>query len=438
MSGARKGAPSTLFEAGLAALIVLALFRVCWFYLADGYLPPPFFDQPDDTFMDWYNTAYWAHRRGAFSQWLTVYPPVSFVLLKLLSLPDCYLSSGDAGRQCDPVGAYVVTGLLGLNLVLCYLAFRQIDSRTAAPRAVAVALGMPMLFAWERGNLILPCFTAFVLGHSRILRSARLKWACVALTANFKPYLALPLFGWALRRRWRWVEGVAVAGVLIYAASFTFYGDGSPMQLQSDIRAFVLNKNIVSLSNIEYATSYAPLVKLLKTNLPIMRFTGSRPIEVVETVAPMLMRLGAAGVLACLLGAWWRPAALSITRVSALTLTLLMTLSDPGGYAIVFVVFLLFLEPWRGPATGLAIVSAYLLCLPLDLPVATIAHVSGPAWLSGQSVTHDLAVTAGMLVRPLLLLLLEYGLVAASLSQLLRHLLWSDDSGPRAGRSSSP
>ena len=54
-------------------------------FFANGFLPAPFVFDVGDTFMDWFNTAYWAHNPGAYSVWGTIYLPLSFVLTGLLA-----------------------------------------------------------------------------------------------------------------------------------------------------------------------------------------------------------------------------------------------------------------------------------------------------------------------------------------------------------------
>jgi hypothetical protein len=40
----------------LAGIILTAIYKITVFFFSAGYLPPPFFDEASDTFMDWYNT----------------------------------------------------------------------------------------------------------------------------------------------------------------------------------------------------------------------------------------------------------------------------------------------------------------------------------------------------------------------------------------------
>jgi hypothetical protein len=407
-------------EFGLSILIIVALCGVASVFVSGGYLPPPFFHNTDDTFMDWYNTAYWAHNPGAYEEWLTVYPPLSFEFLKLFSISSCYEFAGNFVRHCDPVGYYAISAFLILNAILTYFIFRHSDSRTVWPRTLAMALGMPMLYAWERGNLIIPCFTFFLLGHGRLLRSAWLKWLCVAVTVNFKPYLVVVLLGRIIRRQWRWAEGCGLACLLLYLVSYILLGEGNPQEFLYDIKLFSEHTVVMSLDAAMYSSSYKAILEFLRTTFPIMKFIGSRPMEIMEWLLPLTMRLGEIGVAACFAGALWRPAVLSTQRLAALSMALVLTITNPGGYAEVFLVFFVFFEPWRGAGRCLALAAAYLLCVPWDFQLVKIAHEVEDSYLSGRTVGHDLAVTFGQVLRPGLVLLIEYGLVIASIGDLWR------------------
>ena len=55
------------------------------FLYLNGYLPVPYFYEPSGTFMDYAAPATFAHRGGAYDAFQTIYPPLSYVLLKFMS-----------------------------------------------------------------------------------------------------------------------------------------------------------------------------------------------------------------------------------------------------------------------------------------------------------------------------------------------------------------
>ena len=77
------------------------------------------------------------------------------------------------------MGVFILPLIIPINIVISYLIYRKIEPRTAILRALALGFGMPMLFAWERGNLVIPCLTVFMLGHGRLLKPAWARWLCL-------------------------------------------------------------------------------------------------------------------------------------------------------------------------------------------------------------------------------------------------------------------
>ncbi len=412
---------STVIEFLLATLILFATYKIAIFFFSAGYLPPPFFDEASDTFMDWYNTAYWAYRPGIYSEWMSVYPPLSFLFLRLFSIRACYNDDPFASRVCDPVGVWVITIFTVINVYLIYKDFKKADKINALPRTLALGLGLPALFAWERGNLIVPCFTLFILAHGRALRWTWLRWICFGAMANLKPYLVIVVIGKLIRRKWRWVEGCALACLLVYVVSYIVLGRGSPLELYADTVIFSGSPGSISLDFIEYATTYNSMLDILKTALPLMHFIGSRPMELVELVVPWAMKLGLVGVLLCYAMAVWKPYVLSSYRLSAMSIVLLLTISrGAGGYAELFLIYFVFQEKWEGIGKIVALVTAYILCVPMDFMIIKIIHAVTDSYLSGRAVGYDFGLTLGAVARPGLLLILEYALVAASLMDLYR------------------
>jgi hypothetical protein len=438
----RQGAPSNIgvyIEYSMAVVVLFAIYNVFAFFYSAGYLPPPFFDQSLDTFMDWYNTVYWGYRPGTYDEWYSVYPPFAFLFMKLFSTPACYDVSSVIARDCDPLGAWTITGFTIINAFLLYFDYRKSDVRTALPRTVALGLGLPALFAWERGNVIVPCFTFFILAHGRTLHKTWLRWLCFGIMVNLKPYLLIVIIGRIIRRYWRWVEGCGVACVLIYVASYMIFGKGSPLEIISDTITFSGIPNVISLDFIEYSTTYGAILDILKSQLPLMHFIGSGPMEFVELTAPWAMKAGLWGVLACYAAAIWRPSAFSNHRLAALTMVLLLTISrGAGGYAELFLFYLVFLEKPKSVGQIIALSVAYILCIPWDYMLVRIVHTITDSYLSGRTVGYDFGVTLGAVARPGLLLVMEYALVAASLMDVYRSLKRDHLVGGEAPRGYAP
>ena len=408
-------------ETGFVILVVASVLHTALFLFATGYLPQPYFYGSQSFFTDWSASAYYAINPGAYTAFYSVYPPLSFVFLRLTSLHACYrLADIFASRECDWLSQAVMAAFYFVTIPLVFKAYWVLNRRTAWMRTVAICLGLPILYAIERGNLIVPCFTFYVLGHGRILKSARLRWLGLAISINFKPYLILTLFGPLLRRRWRWFEGCAVAGLLVYLVTYALEGAGDPITVLTNIGLFATSDARGIFERATYASSYVPVMDLLPSNFPLMYFTGSRPIEILEKLLPAMIDAGKLGILACFAGTLFRPAVVPVSRLAALGLCWVLTAQDPGGYAVLFLLFLVFMEPWRGVGRIMALVIAYLLSLSADIVVVKFAHEIISSGLTKQVAGYDLGATVGMLARPALVLLLEYALIVTSLVDVFR------------------
>ena len=409
-----------LVEWLFGAAILAGIAGLVWDVLVLGYLPDPFLHAKSDSFNDWYNPAYWANNHGVYSEWRSIYPPFAFVFVRLFSKPECYRYSVDAARGCDPTGIVVITLLTLVNFILAWRVFRKVDASTALPRAIAVGLGFPVLYAWERGNLIVPCFTAFILAYGNLLRSAWLKSLFAAFSLNFKPYLILALAGRVVKRDWVWLEWCGLSFVAIYCVSYVLIGDGDPLTIARNTLSFA---HTPGLDLISFTTSYTAILTILDQPWPIIELIGSRPIEMAELLIPLPIYIGMIGVLACFAYAVWRPTSLTRTRLSALMLMLFMSISTvPGGYSVEYAVFFIFYERWRGFGQTLSILCAYLWCIPFDVTFVNVIHDLGFSFLGQRVVEFDLAISWGQLLRPGLLLLMEYGLIYAATADIIQDL----------------
>jgi hypothetical protein len=267
----------------LVALFTLgSLVRVAYLLVLNGYLPAPYFYEPSDTFADWFNTAYWARDNGTYDVWSTLYPPVSFVFLRLLTLDRCYItprsfdpSVGYDARSCDWLGLLSIAVLYIVDVYLIYRMFRRRDQVTALPRTICLGLGWPMLDGLERGNLVLAAFMFLILAVGPMLRSTAKRAVFAGLAINFKVYLIAAFVPLLLKRKWRQVEWVLIATVLVYLVSYAILGRGTIVEV---VRNLVSWNNIIITQPLDLwmSTSYTPLLTLIKgDDFPTVGILGS-------------------------------------------------------------------------------------------------------------------------------------------------------------------
>lgn len=416
--GARIG--PLLIEIALALAVLASLVWTALHFRTFGYLPQPFVFDTNDTFMDWFNSAYWANNPGVYSVWRSIYPPLSFAFLDIFSLPGCYLESPFHARDCDWLGRMTIYALYLLDVALIWLSFRKADPRTAPMRTLALALGLPLLFTLERGNLILVAFTCFMIAHGPLTSSKRWKLLASAAAINFKPYLLLPVLAYAVKREWRMLELAGIATVALYLATLAWVGAGTPMELVSNTANWVVFQSGQVFNEVNYSTSFASFLAIREADMPVLQFVPSRMIETIETIVPLAIVTTQAIALIALLAAWVQPGAVPLHRLALLLFGAYVVGQSPGGYAQTFLIFLVFLEAWRAPGPIVAVICGYLLCLLGDWQIARVLEITSDSWLSGRTVMPDFGLTYGHFIRPALVILIIWALACDSVVRVAR------------------
>ncbi len=402
----------------LAGLVLAAAVAAFLFLRRFGYLPSPFYHFKNDTFLDWYEPAFWAHRPGPYAQGQAIYPPLAFDLLRFLTRAECYGQSPESARVCDASGYLVTTLFLPINFLLALMAFRRAGVTAAVSRALALSLGASMLYGWERGNLVLPCFAAFTLGIGALAPRSAFRFAAQALCINLKPYLLIVPFTAFLRRRWREAFGVGVASAALYLISAWALGAGGPMELGHNLLAFMTAPADRRYGVFQFSTTYDSLLQVLAYSAPLRDYLGPGLVAVMRILAPILMGASCGAAALCLFGALARPEAISAERAAAIGFSIMFVFASPGAYALIFLLFLVFQEAGRGWGVRLAVLAAYLWCIPWDYNLAPVMHESNFSFLAGRPVGFELSLTLGELLRPALVLLIQVGLVMDTLPRL--------------------
>lgn len=412
----------------LAMPIVAGIGYTIWFFVTHHYLPQPFFYEPSGTWMDWYSLTQWSQHPGAYNIAQTIYPPLSFVLMRLFTFPHCYaLTYSEEARSCDWIGGVVLTIMWLINMPLTYLTYRKIDRRTAIPRAFAMSCGFPMLFAFERGNLLTFCYACLLLGFGPLLKSARLRWFFAGLAVNFKVYLISAIVAPLLRRRWIAVEGMIVCAILIYLTTWYILGEGSPAEVVRNINNYSMGFGAAAALDLWFPSSYIPVETLLTGTFPIYVVLGSQQVDVILTGVIVFTRIVQALILLAAAGAWFRPEAVPPHRVVYLAIALALSASEVGGYTEMLMLVFVFMERWRGFARPAAIVIAYFLCISFDVSLGNLPPVVRDSFLGHVEVIAEYGVGIMSLLRPGLCLIIAALLAGVTLSEVwadIRHQGW--------------
>lgn len=417
--GAWSGPPP---EIGLAVLVLVGVAIVTWRFWQNGVLPQPFYYHVSKSFMDFSTPAVWANNSSAYGQQHSLYPPLSFVFLHAVTLKSCYTLGDMGARDCDWLARAFLLTIFLVNLSVVFATYRIADVRTALPRTIAMGLGLPMLYALERGNLIIVCFTFFVLGYGDLLRHRWMRWLALALSMNFKPYIGLVAMPLVIKRHWPWVVGVGLLSVAVYLVTLVTYGSGGPLEIISNDSHYAVAASKGGFSDLYYATAYWPLIRLLQAVPPELYLASAPVAGVCSLVLTIALRVAQVASLACLVAAAFRPHGADLRRLGALVAGVSITAFTTGsaGYAQIFLFFLLFFEPWRGVTRITLLVATYLLCIPLDHVFLPVGQERAFSYLGGREVLTHYGVSVGQIVRPGLLLIIQYGLIILNVGDIFR------------------
>lgn len=414
--------PANWFEPAMALGVLALLVRAAYFFSQNGYLPQPFFYDPHDTWMDWFNPAYWAYEPGTYDSWGSIYPPLSFVFLRIFSISHCYANGADpyAVRGCDWVGLATVHAFWLLNLVLLWFSFRKIDKSTALWRTIALGFGLPTASGLERGNLVVVCFTFVILAFGPLLKSARWRWIAAGMAINFKVYLIAGIFPQLLRRKWLWFEGALISTIAIYCVTFAIFGTGTPLDIYRNITDLTGGAGNFSLTDLWNSTTYSAFIATLSSQYLVLAGSlGSRNIDFLMNVLPVVQMVGKVVVGSAAVAAWYRPEAITMHRLTFLGLGFAMTASETGGYTECFLIFLVMHEPWRGWGRKIALISGYILLLPGDIPVDQLPMSAMDSYLAGHTVFVTYYVSVGHFLRPAVVLLMVCSLAITTVFEVL-------------------
>lgn len=417
--------PFPLMESLLAALILGGITYCGWHLAYFGYLPSPFFYEPMDTFADWFNTAFWARQDGAYDTWGTIYPPLSFVALRMFTLDYCYpptrMFEGSPGydpRGCDWLGLVIMGVFFVLNAVLTYLTFRKIDPRTAPMRTICVAAGMPMLSVLERGNLLLITYTCVILAFGPLVASARVRWVFAGLAINLKVYLIGAVAAILLKRRWLWAEGALIAIVLVYLVTLAIFGDGTPQQIIDNIQSFTQNRAAGILDGWS-AFTYIPFASVVELgSFPLNQIIGSKPVDILEVVLPMLRWITLGLIALAAFAVWLRPDLYSPSRAVLLGIATALSASESGIYTLIFIFLFVMMEPWRGFGRKWAIIACYLLAIPLDYNIDTLPEGVTSLYFTGAEGFITRHIVLGPFIRPLIIMTIIWAITLTTLREI--------------------
>jgi hypothetical protein len=383
-----------------------ACFAYCVYFLGkNGYLPNPFFYDKSDTFMDLFNTLHWAYDDGRYTEWGSIYPPLNFIFLRALGFLFSGVDHGTAAFMREQ-SSFVIAGLGLIYLTVPAFVLKtkcwQNFPNTRVEKALlycAIILSPPMLFALERGNLILlaPVLLALTISTHGIRRCI-----CIALLINLKPYFVLLMLFYVARKNFKELSICVAFSGLIFLVTGIFL-DTHFFLFFSNLLNFSHANGIFSLREMmAMPSSVSAFSYVLKTPAAIAQLSGH--------VDPTLISIGVSLIeaakwmsLALALGIVF--AKVSVMRDAEIFAVLVVLISNlgvwVGGYTLIlYVVFIPIFILLR--TQKLVIGLLLLIALPFDL-VPLIRESIGVqySFLSNSYLSINWSLGFGSVIRPI-------------------------------------
>jgi len=398
------------------ALALLVQFCAVGYYATYlqhyGYLPSPFVYDKSDTFMDLYNTLWWAENDGRYSVWGSVYPPLNFLILKtirILFYPNMEVALPTDLRQLQLAPAYLLSALhvLAPFVVVSFPGWKIGTPVFRIAAATVIAISPPLLFSMERGNLIIICL--FLLPFL-FEEKGNFRTLAIALLINIKPYFAVLLFGFLIAGDIRrFLQATALAGAI-----FIFTG----LALDANFPLFLTNlvgfaQNDTVLSGREVLALPSSISAFSHTLDTIVRSSTSPAIYVngVTELSEFIELVKTGLLLATLALVICARRHLSVQEVMAALLAIVINAGVwVGGYSQIF--YFACIPVFFGMRLrAIHIALVVMMFMPLDL-ITLANNQLNPSWayLSSSIVDVVWQIGLGSLIRPMLNVLLLFSL----------------------------
>lgn len=354
--------------------------------------------------MDFFQPLYWSDNDGRYTVWTSVYPPLNFIFLKLVKLtflgsanfPDSF----ELRASAFPVVLFILLSYLLAPIIV--LRTKLWNSFTGTEKTLLyfiIILSTPMLFALERGNLIIYAliFLPFVLSSAGLFRVL-----CIAVLINLKPYLALLFFFFLIRRNWKdfWLctllSGMlfAIPGILLDHHFLLFF---------SNLFSFSQNDAILSVKEIMAMPSSISAFSYVLNYEAIQHTTKYSHFFNLHAIANLISSIKWF-VLAWLFVALYNNHnQLSDTQIFAILLVVITNLGIwVGGYSLIFYITLLPVFLTMRLRNVYCVILA-LLFAPLDfIPLAKETTGEQYSYLTNAIVDVHWTLGMGSVLRPIL------------------------------------
>lgn len=291
--------PERLFLWGLACLVGLTVIQLPF---DNGHA---FFSllhsDPDDTFMDFFNSIYDAQHGNPYLERGVIYPPLTYVYYKLwgLLLPPwgemetkakavSESMRGEVFWRNSQSGIIVAFLMTILTVLLLHRVLMQALSETGRSRKTVwwVLLGsVPFWFAYERGNLALQTllFLAYFVNNYRSENKIKRELALISLSVAVAFKIYPVVFGvlLLLDKKYKEAARCVLYGVLLFFLPFLLFGR---------LKSFpIMLSNIMSTTQMMTQKGFGYKVNIDNTLAFLMEPFQAQPSAAVSLTVKLLL-----------------------------------------------------------------------------------------------------------------------------------------------------
>ena len=350
-----------------------------------GYLPPPFFYDKSDSFMDYFNVLFWADNSGRYSEWKSIYLPFSFVLAKLPTLFSLEPIHSDSLWLRENFYPNLLFFLVIVSLVCIYF---QSKIKNDWVLLLSLFCSSPFLFSVERGNLIIFTYL-FLLLSVYCYRNFLLFSVFLAFAISLKVYLIALLFIPLLNAHLSRILFTLLFFVLINVISGLLLGEGDWLLFVENIFNFSGEPRLYewgsfSFSYLNMRPSLSQLVNVINLLVLLFSFILFSLVSIRYLQSNQVLKAENKGTLYLLL-----------------LMLIMIVVKNAGGY--VFILLFPFLRELIVNRFALYLFIAMM--LPFELPLMTLDTVLVNVFSTSQEVVLTKDLTTGMFIRPIAFLL---------------------------------
>lgn len=183
-----------------------------------GYLPYPFVYDKSNTFMDFYNPLWWSIDGGFYQTWHSIYPPINFYILQILTIVFDIKFDLDPFFLRSNYSHIMYLYLFIFFMIPLFLVNTKYWLSFSGKEKVLIYFvyisSLPYLFMLERGNLIILC--SFLIGCIIFQKNNFYKCILIAILINLKPYLAIYSIYFLIKKRFEYFLLTFVISIIIY------------------------------------------------------------------------------------------------------------------------------------------------------------------------------------------------------------------------------